>query len=97
MIVGLNPFGGCVLNMMRVIPAILGQPILANRPVEFLYVDVLLWLTWLDVFKSDYSLLSPFDDRRTEVLRSLGGVSDPRSWRTSRLRGLMRTFSYSSR
>src|SRR5690606_21549231 len=59
------------LNVIDVIPMILGEPLVAHRSIESLDVGVLLRLTRLDIFKPDTPLGSPSDDSRTQVFRAV--------------------------
>jgi hypothetical protein len=52
-IVGPHPLRGEVLNLFNTGPVILGQPFVTNGPVEPFNISVLLWITRLNVFKSD--------------------------------------------
>src|SRR5690606_6818448 len=63
--------GGDTLNVIDIIPVILGEPLVAYRSIESLDVGVLLRLTWLDIFKLDIPLGSPSDDGRTQVFRAV--------------------------
>jgi len=67
--VGPHPLRGEVLNFCNAGPIILGQPLLANGPVEPLNVSILLRLTWLNIFKPDAPLLSPVLDDAADILR----------------------------
>src|SRR5690606_30417550 len=58
-IVGPHPFGRRLLDILEGIPAVLGQPFIANRAIESLHIRVLLWLTWLDIFKPNTAAQGP--------------------------------------
>jgi hypothetical protein len=84
MVVGPHPLGGEVLNLCNAGPIILGQSFVANRPFEPFNISVLLWLTWLDIFKPDTRLLGPALDHAAYVLRAIVtsdhlGVATPRN------------------
>src|SRR5690606_23298234 len=64
-----HPFCCCLLNVVQAVPVVLGQPLVTNRAIKPLHIRVLLWLTWLDIFKPNTATYSPGDDRRTEVFR----------------------------
>lgn len=52
-IVGPHPLRGSLLNMVQIVPVVLGEPFVSGRPVEPFDVGVLLRLAGLDVFKPD--------------------------------------------
>src|SRR5690606_2090282 len=66
-IVGPHPLSSGALNVVQVVPVILGQPLVAYGSVEPLHIGILLRLAWLDVFKLNIPGASPLDDRCTQV------------------------------
>src|SRR5690606_7632302 len=68
-IVGPHPFSCRLLNVIKGVPVVLGQPFVANRAIKPLHICVLLWLTRLDIFEPNTAAQSPRDDRRAEVFR----------------------------
>ena len=68
-IVGPHPLCCGVLNIFNAESVVLGQPFVADCPVEPLDMRILLWLAWLDVFKPDAPLLGSVLDGAANVLR----------------------------
>jgi len=52
-IVGPHPVGGDALDVIQIVPVVLGEPLIANCPVEPLDIGVLLGLARLDIFEFD--------------------------------------------
>src|SRR5690606_11066592 len=79
-IVGPHPFSCRLLNVIKGVPVVLGQPFVANRAIKPLHICVLLWLTRLDIFKPNTAAQSPRNNGRTEVFRA---VIAPNCYRTA--------------
>ena len=71
MIVGPQPARGKFLNLVKRLKQMMGQPIVANRPVVTLDVSVLLRLTGLDEIDADTAPRSPRQRHRADVFRSV--------------------------
>ena len=71
MIVGPEPLGCMISNLIRVFPVALGQPFVANSPVETFDVSILLRLARLNVLEGNTRLLSPVLNSATDVFRAV--------------------------
>lgn len=69
MIVGPHPLRGGALQMIQVVPVILGQPFVAHGPVEPFDVGILLGLARLDIFEFYVPGSCPLDNCRAQVFR----------------------------
>jgi hypothetical protein len=71
MIVGPDPSGCVISDLIEVLLVILRSPLITHRSVEPLDVGVLLWLAWLYVLEGNARFFGPVLDRTTDVLRAI--------------------------
>lgn len=70
-IVGAYPSSGKFLNLVKGLKQMMGQPIVADRPVIALDISVLLWLAWLDESGVRPALGCSNQGNRADVFRSV--------------------------
>ena len=66
------PIGSPIPNLLNAAPIILGLPFVRNRPVKPLDLNVFLQLSWLNIFKSEVTFISPL---RIDALMFTGPLS----------------------
>lgn len=59
---------GDTLNVLQIVPVILGQPFAANESVEAFNIGVLLRFAGPDIFKLDVPCRGPLDNGCTQIL-----------------------------
>jgi hypothetical protein len=70
-IVGPQPVGGKFLDFVERLEQVMGEPIVANRPVLTLDVSVLLRLAGLDEIDANAALCSPRQGHRADIFRTV--------------------------
>ena len=73
-----HPARRLIRHLINRVEQLLRQPVVANGSIEALGVNILMWLTWMNVFNPDSVFTGPYLNSAIDVFRAVIAPNYPR-------------------